>query len=88
MGQGSNHQQYLELLVSCYASKSFPYFGSVYSYKPSDPQLLASDFQLVAQPLVHVEVHLTAVVLLYVSLEPVLLGHESEVEAETEKQLE
>ena len=60
----------------------------MYSYKPSDPQLLASDFQLVTQPLVHVKVHLTAVVLLYVSLKLVLLGHESEVEAETEKQLE
>ena len=60
----------------------------MYSYKPSDPQLLASDFQLVAQLLVYVEVHLTAVVLLYVGLEPVLLEHEFEVEAETEKQLE
>ena len=60
----------------------------MYSYKSSDPQLLVSDFQLVAQPLVHVEMHLTTVVLLYISLEPVLLEHESEVEAETEKQLE
>ena len=57
----------------------------MYSYKPSDLQLLASDFQLVAQPLVHVEVHLTVVVLLYVSLEPVLLEYESEIEVEIEK---
>ena len=87
MAQGSDHQQYLEHQAFYCASIPSPYCGSVCSYRPSDQQLLASDFQLVAQPLVHVEGHLTAVALLYVGLEP---GHESEVEAETEaeKQLE
>ena len=72
MAQGSDHQQYLGRIPS-------PYCGSVCSYRPSDQQLLASDFQMLAQPPALVEECSTVLILLYSGLKPVLL----KVEAET-----